>query len=246
MCIKVNTDDFVTIHHELGHNYYQRAYNKQSYLHLNGANDGFHEAIGDAVALSITPEYLVQIGLLDKAKVPSADKDTGLLLRQAMDKVAFLPFGLLVDKWRWGVFNGTITPANYNKGWTDLRRQYQGIVPPVERPADAFDPGAKYHIPGNTPYTRYFLARILQFQFYKAACDAAGWKGPLHRCSFYGNKEVGAKLNAMLEMGASKPWPDALEAFTGSREMSGKAMIEYFKPLMDWLKKENKGQKKGW
>lgn len=246
MCIKINTDDFVTIHHELGHNYYQRAYNKQSYLHLNGANDGFHEAIGDAVALSITPEYLVQIGLLDKAKVPSADKDTGLLLRQAMDKVAFLPFGLLVDKWRWGVFNGTITPDNYNKGWTDLRRQYQGIVPPSERPAGSFDPGAKYHIPGNTPYTRYFLARILQFQFYKAACDAAGWKGPLHRCSFYGNKEVGQKLNAMLEMGASKPWPDALEAFTGSREMSGKAMIEYFKPLMDWLKKQNKGQKKGW
>jgi peptidyl-dipeptidase A len=246
MCIKINSNDFVTIHHELGHNYYQRAYNKQSYLHLNGANDGFHEAIGDAIALSITPEYLVQIGLLDKAKVPSADKDTGLLLRQAMDKVAFLPFGLLVDKWRWGVFDGSISTANYNKGWTDLRRQYQGIVPPVERAADRFDPGAKYHIPGNTPYTRYFLARILQFQFFKAACDAAGWKGPLHRCSFYGNKEVGKRLNAMLEMGAAKPWPDALQAFTGSREMSGKAMIAYFKPLMDWLKKQNKGQKKGW
>ncbi len=248
MCIKVNTDDFVTIHHELGHNYYQRAYNKQPLLYMNGANDGFHEAIGDAVALSITPEYLVQIGLLKPNKVPSADKDTGLLLRQAMDKVAFLPFGLLVDKWRWGVFNGSITPDNYNKGWTDLRLQYQGIVPPSERPAGAFDPGAKYHIPGNTPYTRYFLARILQFQFYKAACDAAGWKGPLHRCSFYGNKEVGAKLNAMLEMGASKPWPDALEAFTGSREMSGKAMLEYFAPLMTWLKEENKKAKaqSGW
>ncbi len=246
MCIKINTGDFVTIHHELGHNYYQRAYNKQPYLYLNGANDGFHEAIGDAVALSITPDYLVQIGLLDAAKVPSADKDTGLLLRQAMDKVAFLPFGLLVDKWRWGVFNGSIAPANYNKGWTDLRLQYQGIVPPVERAADRFDPGAKYHIPGNTPYARYFLARILQFQFYKAACDTAGWKGPLHRCSFYGNKEVGAKLNAMLELGASKPWPDALQAFTGTREMSGKAMLEYFRPLMDWLKKQNRGAKKGW
>lgn len=246
MCIKINTNDFVTVHHELGHNYYQRAYNKQSYLHLNGANDGFHEAIGDAIALSITPEYLVQIGLLEKDKVPGADKDTGLLLRQAMDKVAFLPFSLIVDKWRWGVFDGSIPTANYNKAWTDLRRQYQGIVPPVERADDRFDPGAKYHIPGNTPYTRYFLARILQFQFYKAACDAAGWKGPLHRCSFYGNKDVGAKLSAMLEMGASKPWPDALQAFTGSREMSGKAMIEYFKPLMDWLKKQNKGAKKGW
>ena len=238
MCIKVNGDDFTTIHHELGHNYYQRAYNKQSYLHLDGANDGFHEAIGDAIALSITPEYLVQVGLLDADKVPSADKDVGLLLRQAMDKVAFLPFGLLVDKWRWEVFSGDITPDNYTQAWHDLKLEYQGITPPVDRPDDAFDPGAKYHIPGNTPYSRYFLARILQFQFYKAACDEAGWKGPLHRCSFYGNEQVGAKLNAMLEMGASKPWPDALEAFTGKREMDGSAMISYFAPLMDWLKEE--------
>jgi len=246
MCIKVNGDDFTTIHHELGHNYYQRAYNKLSYLQLDGANDGFHEAIGDMIALSITPEYLVQVDLLDASKVPSADKDTGLLLRQAMDKVAFLPFGLLVDKWRWGVFAGTIQPENYTSAWHDLKLQYQGITPPVDRPADAFDPGAKYHIPGNTPYSRYFLARILQFQFYEAACDAAGWKGPLHRCSFYGNKQVGAKLNAMLEMGASKPWPDALEAFTGKREMDGSAMISYFAPLMDWLKEENKGKSCGW
>ncbi len=246
MCIKINSNDFITVHHELGHNYYQRAYNKQSYLHLNGANDGFHEAIGDMLALSITPEYLVQIGLLDRANVPGADKDTGLLLRQAMDKVAFLPFGLLVDKWRWGVFEGSIPAGEYNKGWTDLRLKYQGIVPPAPRDESKFDPGAKYHIPGNTPYARYFLARILQFQFYKAACDSAGWKGPLHRCSFYGNKEVGAKLNAMLELGASKPWPDALEAFTGTRQMSGKPMIEYFAPLLTWLKEQNKGKPKGW
>ncbi|MBT2133487.1 M2 family metallopeptidase [Croceibacterium sp. LX-88] len=246
MCIKRNGDDFKVIHHELGHNYYQRAYNQQSYLHLNGANDGFHEAIGDMVALSITPEYLVQIGLLDRADVPSADKDIGLLLREALDKVAFLPFGLLVDKWRWGVFDGSIQPADYNKAWVDLKREYQGITPPVERPANAFDPGAKYHVPGNTPYMRYFLARVLQFQFYKAACDQAGWKGPLHRCSFYGNKDVGAKLNAMLEMGASKPWPDALEAFTGTREMSGKAMAEYFAPLKAWLDQQNKGKAAGW
>lgn len=246
MCTKVNGDDFVTIHHELGHNYYQRAYNKQPFLYLNGANDGFHEAIGDMVALSITPDYLVQIGLLDPAKVPSADKDIGLLLRQAMDKVAFLPFGLLVDKWRWGVLNGSIKPQGYNDAWTSLRLQYQGITPPVDRPDGAFDPGAKFHIPGNTPYTRYFLARLLQFQFYKAACDISGWKGPLHRCSFYGNKEVGQRLNAMLEMGASKPWPDALQAFTGSREMSGEAMIEYFAPLQAWLKEQNKGKQCGW
>jgi len=246
MCIKVNGDDFVVIHHELGHNYYQLAYNQQPFLYLNGAHDGFHEAIGDFIALSITPEYLVQIGLLDASKVPSADKDIGLLLRQAMDKVAFLPFGLLMDKWRWGVFSGATKPGDYQADWTGLRLRYQGIVPPVDRPATAFDPGAKYHIPGNTPYARYFLASLLQFQFYKAAAEQSGWKGPLHRCSFYGNKAVGERLNKMLAMGSSKPWPDALEAFTGSRQMDGSAMIAYFEPLMKWLEEQNKGRKIGW
>jgi len=246
MCTRVNADDFVTIHHELGHNYYQRAYNQQPYLYLNGANDGFHEAIGDFIALSVTPEYLVQIGLLDRNKVPDASKDTGLLLRQAMDKVAFLPFGLLVDKWRWGVFDGSTPPTGYNAAWVGLKQQYQGIVPPVQRTEQDFDPGAKFHIPGNTPYARYFLARILQFQFYKAACDMAGWKGPLHRCSFYGNKEVGQRLNQMLSMGASRPWPEALQVFTGTREMSARPMLEYFAPLQSWLQEQNRGKQCGW
>ncbi len=246
MCIRVNGDDFVTIHHELGHNYYQRAYNKQPALYLDGANDGFHEAIGDTIALSITPEYLVQVGLLDRAQVPGPEKDLGLLLRQAMDKVAFLPFGLLIDRWRWQAFSGEIQPAQYQQAWTDMRLRYQGIVPPAPRGGDAFDPGAKYHIPAVVPYTRYFLARVLQFQFYEAACNISGWKGPLHRCSFYGNKQVGERMNAMLAMGASKPWPDALEAFTGSREISGKPMIRYFAPLTRWLQQQNRGRKCGW
>lgn len=246
MCTKVNGDDFVTIHHELGHNYYQRAYKSQPFLYKNGANDGFHEAIGDTIALSITPDYLVNIGLLDKSKVPGADKDTGLLLRQAMDKVAFLPFGLLIDKWRWQVFSGQVTPANYQAGWDALRLQYQGVKPPVARDETKFDPGAKYHVPAGVPYTRYFLARVLQFQFYQAACRQAGWTGPLHRCSFYDNKEVGRRLNAMLAMGQSKPWPDALQVFTGSREMSGKALIDYFAPLKTWLDEQNRGKPQGW
>jgi peptidyl-dipeptidase A len=246
MCIKINAQDFVTVHHELGHNYYQRAYKAQDFLHMNGANDGFHEAIGDTIALSITPEYLVQIGLLPKDKVPSADKDIGLLLRQATDKIAFMPFGLLVDKWRWGVFDGSVKPEGYNAAWNELRLKYQGITPPVERSQASFDPGAKYHIPATTPYLRYFLANVLQFQFYKAACEQSGWTGPLHRCSFYGNKEVGRKFNAMLEMGAAKPWPDALEAFTGQREISGDAIIAYFAPLQTWLKDQNKGRSCGW
>jgi peptidyl-dipeptidase A len=246
MCTKVVSDDFVTIHHEMGHNFYQRAYNRQPFLFRDGANDGFHEAIGDFIALSVTPDYLVRIGLLDPAKVPGPDKDIGLLLRQAMDKVAFLPFGLAVDKWRWGVFSGAITPARYNKAWNELRLRYQGVAPPAPRDETGFDPGAKMHIPFSTPYARYFLARILQFQFYKAACDQAGWKGPLHRCSFYGDKAVGRRLNAMLAMGHSRPWPEALAAFTGTREIDAGAMLAYFAPLTAWLQAQNKDRQCGW
>lgn len=246
MCIQINSEDFTTIHHELGHNIYQRAYKDQSIFYRDGANDGFHEAIGDMIALSITPEYLVEIGLLDPSEIPGEDADLALLMRQAMDKVAFLPFGLLVDQWRWKVFSGEYGPNDYNKGWWELREQYQGIRPPTDRPDNAFDPGAKYHIPGNTPYMRYFLAHILQFQFQKAACDMAGFEGPLHRCSIYGNEEVGRKFNAMMEMGSSKPWPDALEAFTGTRQMDGSAILEYFAPLMSYLEEQNKDRTCGW
>jgi peptidyl-dipeptidase A len=244
MCTTVGAEDFRTIHHELGHNYYQRAYKDQPTLFRGGANDGFHEAIGDTVTLSITPEYLRQIELIET--VPDASKDMGLLLQQALDGVAFLPFGLLIDKWRWQVFAGELTPETYNTGWWALRTQYQGVRPPNERAADAFDPGAKYHIPGNTPYMRYFLARILQYQFYQAACEHAGWTGPLHRCSFYGSKEVGDRLNAMLALGQSKPWQDALEAFTGERTMDASAILAYYEPLSAWLKQQNAGKTCGW
>lgn len=244
MCINVDGEDFRTIHHELGHNYYQRAYKEQPFMFKNGANDGFHEAIGDMVSLSITPTYLKQIGLIDS--VPSADGDIDLLMQQALEKIAFLPFGLLVDKWRWEVFSGKLTPETYNDGWWKLREQYQGIRPPVARDADAFDPGSKYHIPNSVPYMRYFLAHILQFQFYKAACDQTGWEGPLHRCSVYGAREVGAKFNAMLEKGQSQPWPDTLELFTGTRTMDGSAITAYFKPLTEWLEEENADRNCGW
>jgi peptidyl-dipeptidase A len=236
MCIEINAEDFVTVHHELGHNFYQRAYNTQPFLYRTGANDGFHEAIGDAVALSITPQYLVKVGLLSAA--PQTQDDVEFLLRMALDKVAFLPFGLLVDQWRWKVFSGEIPPAQYNAAWWALREQYQGVAAPGPRPADAFDAGAKYHVPANTPYTRYFLAHILQFQMHRAMCKAAGHTGPLHTCSVYGNTEVGARLQKMLAMGASKPWPDALEALTGERQMDATAILDYFAPLREWLEAE--------
>ncbi len=238
MCIEVKDEDFSVIHHELGHNFYQRAYRTLPVLFRDSANDGFHEAIGDAIALSVTPEYLKQIGLLDQ--VPGADSDLGLLMKMALDKVAFLPFGLLVDQWRWKVFSGEVTPANYNQAWWELRRKYQGVAEPVARSEKDFDPGAKYHVSANVPYSRYFLAAILQFQFHRAMCREAGYTGPLNRCSIYGNKAVGARLNKMLSMGLSRPWPEALEALTGEKRMDATAIIDYFAPLKKWLDDQNR------
>ena len=237
MCIDVTDEDFSTIHHELGHNFYQRAYKRQPFLFRNGANDGFHEAVGDTISLSITPEYLVSIGLLDKA--PPSTSDIGLLLRAALERLAFLPFGLVVDQWRWQVFEGKVTPEHYNQAWWDLKLKYQNVAPEKPRGEEFFDPGAKYHVPANTPYSRYFLAAVLQFQLHRALSQTAGCKGPLHRCSIYQSKAAGEKLAALLEMGASRPWADALEAVTGRRQMDASAMAEYFAPLKKWLDAQN-------
>jgi peptidyl-dipeptidase A len=244
MCIEVNAEDFRTIHHELGHNYYQRAYNTHSFLFRNSANDGFHEAIGDTLSLSITPKYLTQIGLLDSE--PNASGDLSLLMKTALEKVAFLPFSLVMDQWRWRVFAGEVGPEGYNQLWWELREKYQGVSAPNERPADAFDAGAKYHIPGNTPYARYFLAHVLQFQFFRSLCEIAGNDGPIHRCSIYGSKEAGDRMNQLLEMGRSQPWPVALEALTGSSRMDAGAMLDYFAPLQTWLDEQNAGRTCGW
>jgi peptidyl-dipeptidase A len=244
MCIDVVAEDFYTVHHELGHNFYQRAYNTQPFLFRNSANDGFHEAIGDTIALSITPDYLVKLGFIQK--VPDASKDTGLLLKKALEKVAFLPFGLLIDQWRWQVFSGKIPPEKYNQAWWELRQKYEGIAPASPRGEEFFDAGAKYHVPANVPYTRYFLAALLQFQFHKSLSATAGCTGPLHRCSIYGNKAAGEKLNEMLKMGQAKPWPEALEKVTGTKQMDGSALRAYFEPLEKWLIEQNKGKPVGW
>jgi peptidyl-dipeptidase A len=244
MCIDPTAEDFTTLHHELGHNFYQRAYAAQPVVLRDGANDGFHEAIGDTIALSVTPEYLVKVGLL--ARAPDTSGDMSLLLQRALEKVAFLPFGFVVDQWRWKVFNGEITPATYNTAWWDLRLRYQGIAPPSARGEQFFDPGAKYHIPDNTPYARYFLAAVLQFQFHRALAKESGCTEPLYRCSIYGSAAAGKRLQTALAMGASRPWPDVLEALTGQRQMDATAIAEYYAPLKTWLDEQNKGQKVGW
>jgi peptidyl-dipeptidase A len=244
MCIQRTGEEFSVIHHELGHNFYQRAYKNQPVFYQESANDGFHEAIGDTIALSVTPKYLQQIGLLEQ--IPDESKDIGLLLKLALDKVAFLPFGLLVDQWRWQVFSGQVKPEQYNEAWWKLREQYQGVAAPVARTEADFDAGAKYHVPGNTPYTRYFLAHILQFQFHKALCEKAGDTGAIHRCSIYNSKEAGTALNEMLEMGSSRPWQEALAKLTGKPEMDSSAILAYFAPLKTWLDEQNKDRQCGW
>jgi peptidyl-dipeptidase A len=245
MCIKIDEDNFRTIHHELGHIYYYLAYKDKPILFQGSANDGFHEALGDTVQLSITRKYLQDIKLLSSSAKPK-DADIHYLMQMALQKIAFLPFGLMIDKWRWQVFDGRIQPKDYNTSWWTMVKEYQGLVPPSERPLDAFDAGSKYHVPSFVPYSRYFLAHILQFQFHRALCETAGYKGPLHECSIYNNKAAGDRLWKMMQMGASKPWPDALEAATGRRDMDATAIREYFAPLEVWLKEKNKGQTCGW
>jgi peptidyl-dipeptidase A len=244
MCTQITAEDFHTVHHELGHIMYDRAYRGQPYLFRGGANDGFHEAIGDSVALSVTPEYLVRIGLLDRA--PDASDDIGLLLARALEKVAFVPFALAVDRWRWGVFSGRIPPDQYNQAWWDLRLRYQGVAPPVPRGEDEFDAGAKYHIPAHVPYARYFVAAFLQYQFHRSLTAIAGAEGPLHRRSIHGSREAGRRLEAMLALGQSRPWPDALEVLTGGRQMDASGILDYYAPLHDWLDRQNRGQPVGW
>jgi len=243
MCIQKTGEDFAVIHHELGHNFYQRAYKDQSTYYQNSANDGFHEAIGDTIALSVTPKYLKEIGLIDA--IPDESKDIGLLLKMALEKIAFIPFGLLVDQWRWKVYSGEVTPENYNSAWWELREKYQGIAAPIARDENNFDPGAKYHIPGGTPYSRYFLAHIQQFEFHKALCEISGNTDPIHRCSIYNSKKAGAALNTVLEMGSSQPWQEAYKVLTGKEQMDATAVLDYFAPLQTWLKEKNQGKQCG-
>ena len=245
MCTKPNEEDFTTIYHELGHIYYDLAYNVQPAMFQAGAHDGFHEAIGDVIVLAMTPDYLASIGLVEKQK-QSNEALINSQMRMALAKVAFLPFGLMIDRWRWGVFDGSIKPTEYNQAWWDLKAKYQGVTPASARGEEFFDPGAKYHVPGNTPYTRYFLSHVLQFQFYKSLCDAAGHKGPLYQCSFYGNKEAGQRYWAMLSKGASQPWQQTMKELTGGEQMDAGAVLEYFAPLQTWLKDQNKGKTCGW
>ena len=247
MCIEKNEEDFITIHHELGHIFYYQAYNHIPTVFQAGANDGFHEAFGDLLTLSITPDYLVDIGFISKDDADEAKQDPiGLLMKQALDGVVIVPWALMLDKWRSGVFDGDIDESNLNSSWWSLREEYQGINTSYERSENYFDPGAKYHIPGNTPYTRYYLASIMQYQFHEALCNLIDYDGYLHECSIYGNKEAGDRIITTMAMGQSLPWQDAFENLTGTRQLSGKSIMNYYAPLKEWLDEENRNRTCGW
>jgi len=247
MCIERNAEDFSVIHHELGHIFYYQAYSHLPDIFQSGANDGFHEAVGDLLTLSITPDYLKKIDMVSEEEARQANADPiSLLMQQALDGVVSVPWTLMLDKWRAKVFTGETSSEELNNSWWELREFYQGIGAPADRGADAFDPGAKYHIPGNTPYTRYYLAKILQYQFHESLCTQMGFEGPLHECSIYDNELAGAKLRAMLALGQSQDWQTALEALTGTRELSGKSMLNYYQPLKDWLDIQNAERTCGW
>uniref|UniRef100_UPI00358E57EB angiotensin-converting enzyme isoform X2 n=1 Tax=Myxine glutinosa TaxID=7769 RepID=UPI00358E57EB len=246
MCAVVNMDDLVTIHHEMGHIEYFMQYKDQPVPFRDGANPGFHEAIGDVLALSVsTPKHLKEIGLLEKVD-DNEDSEINFLLKMALDKIAFLPFAYLMDQWRWKVFDGRISSNDFNKQWWNLRLKYQGVCSPTPRTENDFDPGAKYHIPSDVSYIRYFISFVIQFQFHKAMCDEAGHVGPLHKCDVYRSKAAGDLMADMMRLGSSKPWQDAMEKITGQRNMSAKSLLEYFQPLTTWLKKENENEVLGW
>ncbi|XP_062072101.1 angiotensin-converting enzyme [Lepus europaeus] len=247
-CTTVNMEDLVVVHHEMGHIQYFMQYKDLPVALREGANPGFHEAIGDVLALSVsTPKHLHSINLLS-SEGGGYEHDINFLMKMALDKIAFIPFSYLVDEWRWRVFDGSITKENYNQEWWSLRLKYQGLCPPASRSQGDFDPGAKFHIPSSVPYIRYFVSFIIQFQFHEALCEAAGHKGPLHTCDIYQSKEAGKRLADAMKLGYSKPWPEAMKVITGQPNMSASAMMNYFKPLMDWLLTENgrHGEKLGW
>uniref|UniRef100_A0A8C3B3R6 Angiotensin-converting enzyme n=1 Tax=Cyclopterus lumpus TaxID=8103 RepID=A0A8C3B3R6_CYCLU len=238
-CTVVTMDDLITAHHEMGHVQYFLQYKDRPVSFRDGANPGFHEAIGDVLALSVsTPKHLQSIGLLDKVE-NNYESDINFLMSMALDKIAFLPFGYLMDQWRWKVFDGRIPSTEYNKEWWNLRMKYQGLCPPVTRTEEDFDAGAKFHIPANVPYVRYFVSFIIQFQFHKALCDAAKHTGPLHTCDIYKSQEAGKRLGDVMKLGFSKPWPEAMTMITGQPKMKAQPLMDYFQPLIQWLEKEN-------
>jgi len=255
-CTRVNQEDFITVNHEMGHIQYYLQYSGQSYFYRTGANPGFHEGVADILSLAVgTAEYFQRLGLVGE-EVDVADEETNIniLFDMALERIAFLPFGYLVDKFRWDVYSGVTSKEEMNCHWWKLRNQIQGLEPPSKRSKDHFDPGAKYHVAGDVGYVRYFTAFIYEFQFYRAMCLQSGRyvpgdpKKPLHRCNFYGSVEAGDKLKEMLVLGASRPWKEAMMKMTGQPEMSTKAIREYFEPLEKWLDEQNSaaGVSVGW
>lgn len=241
LCLGQTEGDFLTAAHELGHAHYERAYRDLPAWLQDGANDAFHEAVGDIAMLAMTPRWLHSAGL---AAAPGHDHHARInaQMRIALARLPRLAAALALEHWRWGVFAGRIPAAQDNRAWWTLKARYQGVGPAEPRPADGFDVGAKYHVAAYRPYLRYFLAGVLQFQFHQALCAAAGQHGPLSDCEIAGDRRAGQHLQAMLASGARQPWPQTLQAFTGHDDFDAGPLLDYFAPLAQWLAEQNRGQ----
>ncbi|KAL1140400.1 hypothetical protein AAG570_000332 [Ranatra chinensis] len=247
-CIEVTMEDLLTLHHEMTHIEYYLQYADQPHLFRDGANPAFHEAISDAIGLSvITPRHMHRIGLLNNI-TDDYETDINFLMEMALDRIAYLPFAYIVDQWRWKVFAEGGLRNSVNSAWWELRVWHQGLIPPVARSENDFDPGAKYHIIADQPYIRYFIGLVLQFQIHEALCRVAGHIGTLHTCDIYRSREAGRLLSEIMSAGNSRPWPEILRMATrgATDKLDARPLLEYFKPLSLWLRVANRDEMIGW
>ncbi|XP_007090142.2 angiotensin-converting enzyme 2 isoform X1 [Panthera tigris] len=247
MCTKVTMDDFLTAHHEMGHIQYDMAYAVQPFLLRNGANEGFHEAVGEIMSLSAaTPNHLKTIGLLPPGFSEDSETEINFLLKQALTIVGTLPFTYMLEKWRWMVFKGEIPKEQWMQKWWEMKREIVGVVEPVPHDETYCDPASLFHVANDYSFIRYYTRTIYQFQFQEALCRIAKHEGPLHKCDISNSSEAGKKLLQMLTLGKSKPWTLALEHVVGEKNMNVTPLLKYFEPLFTWLKEQNRNSFVGW
>ncbi|XP_053436341.1 angiotensin-converting enzyme 2 [Nycticebus coucang] len=247
MCTKVTMDDFLTAHHEMGHIQYDMAYAVQPFLLRSGANEGFHEAVGEIMSLSAaTPKHLQSIGLLPPDFQDDNETEINFLLKQALTIVGTLPFTYMLEKWRWMVFKGEIPKDQWMKKWWEMKQEIVGVVEPMPHDETYCDPASLFHVSNDYSFIRYYTRTIYQFQFQEALCQAAQHQGPLHKCDISNSIEAGQKLLNMMSLGKSEPWTLALENVVGTRNMNVSPLLTYFEPLFTWLKEQNRNSFVGW
>lgn len=243
MSITANASWYETVHHEYGHIYYYLAYSNPQvpYLLREGANRAYHEALGSMFGLAAMQKpFAAGLGLVDPN---SSMDDMKQLLKDALNYVVFIPWSTgTMSVFENELYSKNLPSDQWNKRWWEIVKQYQGIVPPTERGEDFCDPATKTHINDDAAqYYDYALSYILLFQLHDHISKNI-LKQDVHATNYFGNKEIGKFILEIMEPGSSVDWRKLLKDKTGE-DLSAKAMLEYFQPLMEWLKKENEGRK---